>query len=707
MVAASLVATGAPARAQTTADCFDESEETPESYGPTDITAVSGNGGLSVAVNDDATVTVLKWPSPSYYDQIKYRTTDRSARFMGADPNEGAFIGLAYKTRTGPWRFSWLRDWMSSQRFVDDDTDEISTRFRKRRLGLTVTVRDVVAPSRDVLARGVVVARTDRSSIRVVRVISFANFNPVFSKVAQSPTDDWCTEDDNDDGASWAKAVRAVVHRRAGTDASTGEASAATLAMGFADRSGLHHVGPDTFAGNDSGRSAFRDARDGKLSGRSRSSGQTDAAIADQLSLSGRTSNSTTVFIAAGSGRRAALNALRSARNTGFERIANAKRNWWRAWLKNTKLPRVAPPDVVDLAKRSLITIRQNIDRNSRMIVASIATQSPYGLDWIRDGSYINHALDVARWHGPVAAHNLIYGQLQITPTNPPDGGPPAPSGNWSQNYYADGVVGGSIPYEIDETGLGIWTLWDHYALTGSTGYLKQADVYEAIQRAAHYLSDDPPLGCVDPTTGLQCLASEGGNETPSQTLEGAEAAWLGLASAVKAAEVFGGTVAEANAMKWAARRDELRAAIDTQFFDEECTCYTADYEIGSTLLWPVRFLTFGSKRADAQADRNWRHMARAMSGRETAGRYETKILIANAHAWGRELDRLKMLRRGLSWVTRVPTTDETGLLGESWMVFPAEGGKVTTMVSQPHATTHALYYLAALKIYGARPYRF
>ena len=38
---------------------------------------VTGNRRLSVGLNGDATVTVLKWPSPSYYDQIKYRTSDR------------------------------------------------------------------------------------------------------------------------------------------------------------------------------------------------------------------------------------------------------------------------------------------------------------------------------------------------------------------------------------------------------------------------------------------------------------------------------------------------------------------------------------------------------------------------------------------------------------------------------------------------------
>ena len=66
---------------------------------------------------------------------------------------------------------------------------------------------------------------------------------------------------------------------------------------------------------------------------------------------------------------------------------------------------------------------------------------------------------------------------------------------------YADGVVGGTVPYEIDQTGFGIWALWDHYEATKDRTYL--LSVYEAIQRSAHYLTDNPPLGCRDPATGV------------------------------------------------------------------------------------------------------------------------------------------------------------------------------------------------------------
>lgn len=709
LVTGALVASAAPARAQMSGPCFDDSEETPEGYGPTDISAVTGNGGLSVAENEAATITVLKWPSPSFYDQIKYRTTDRAEPRLGALPNEGAFLGIAWRrSPKKDWDFAWLRNWRSTQRFADDDNDEIVTTFRRRRVGLTVTVRDVVASTNDHLYRHVKVTRSADSRARRVRVISFANFNPVFSKTAQSPTDDWCSEEDNDDGATYVRGADAIVAVRSGTDASTGDGSGAALAMGFDAKSTGHQVGPDTFAGAEPGESesAYEDSADGELNGRNQAVGQVDSALADDLDLRSRRTRSTTAIIVAAFTRNEAVSALREARMTSPAQIRRAKNKWWRSWLRTAALPKGAPGAVVGLAKRSLITLRQVTDAQRSMVVASIATQAPYGVDWIRNGLYINRALHRAGHPDIVAAHSVRYGQLQSTAADPPQGQPATPAGNWAHNYYADGVAGGPLPYTIDQTGYGIWTLWDHYDQTEDRDYLVRESIYGKIQRAAHYLSDPPPLGCIDPATNLQCAANEGENETLTITLVGAQAVWAGLDAAASAALVRGGADAEANAGKWEDRRDELAGAIDANFFDAECNCYTQDYEVGGPFLWPVGYLPYGSAEADSQAAVNYQHMAGVLSGEVTVGRYESKMLLGNAFAWAGTAQMAKV-RRGLLWVARVPTTERTDLLGEAWMVYPPEDGRVTTMVSQPHAPSHAMFYLAALKTWGAERYSF
>ncbi len=682
-----------PAGPQTGSECYDPQEPTPEKYGPTDITAVSGNRNLSVGLNDDGTVTVFKWPSPSFYDQIKYRTKDRGRPRLGALLNEGAFLGLAWRRGDqGEWTFDWLRQWRSSQRFASARGDEVATTFRNPEEGLRVIVRDLVPPELDAFVRRVTVRRDNSSRVSRLRIFSFANFNPVISKTPREPIHDWCTEEDNDAGALYSSKQDAVLHVRSGTDISTGDPSSVALIMALHGQSDGHQVGPDTFQ-TGAGGTAYDDSLDSDLSGSDSASGQADAALYDQLRFH-RDKASTTVLMAAASTRRKALTVLGDARGRSFESLATAKRRWWREWLEKTPLPHRAPPAVTRLALRALITLIQNADPGG-LLPTSIATQSPYGLDWIRHGAYINRALDQAGFTGMVRRHNLRYSRLQAD--IPQNGVPP---GNWAPNFYADGVTGGifphQIPYEIDETGLGIWTLWDHYARTRNLSYL--FDVYPEIRLAASYLSE----ACEDLSTGLQCVANEEDNPIPARTLVGAQAVWLGLDSAVKAATAVG-PQEDANKAAWKARRDELGAAIDANLYNSQCRCYTRNYEAGGSLLWPVRFLDDRPARRDSQAEVNWRHFRRVLKGEATAGRLEPRSLLGNLHAWSDRRGKVKLVRRALAWIARVATTGETGLLGEDWRRYPGNKGRITTMVSQPHAWNQAMFYLAALRAYGAR----
>jgi GH15 family glucan-1,4-alpha-glucosidase len=620
---------------------------------------------------------------------------------MGALPNEGAFIGLAWQEGRGDWKFKWLRDLPSSQRYADDDGDEIITSFKVPGAGLTVSQRDLVSADEDFLARSVQVKKSVGSSVDRVRIVSFANFNPVFSKDRNAPTQDWCTEEENDDGGNYVAKSDAAIWVRSGTDASTGAPSSVALALGFDTTSDGHQIGVDTFQTGGAGSSAYVDAKDGKLSGDDTAAGQSDAALVDELAFRSKTSVSSVSYLAAGFTQEEALRALGRARQTSLAAVRSEKGRWWRNWLNDTVIPRNAPKPVTTLAKRALITARQNSALD--LIVSSLATQEPEGLDWIREGAYINRMLDVSGHPEMVTAHNERYAELQATSATKPVGGETTPSGNWAQNYYADGVVGGPISYEIDETGLGIWTLWDHYTFTHDRGYL--LDVYEEIQLAAHYLSDNPPLGCRDPSTGLQCLASEGDNPNPTQTLVGAQAAWLGLDAAASAAKVIGTDTALANAKKWSTRRDELAAAIKTNFFDADCKCYTTNYEVGGTNLWPVGFEPYGSSRSSSQADANWKHVSRVLKGKETQGGYESKAILGNAYEWAGRAAQHKHLEDALMWVAKKATTD-TGLLGEAWMRGPKDRSPIATMRAQPHAWSQAIFYLAALKTYGSEPWK-
>src|SRR5205807_10546481 len=131
------------------------------------------------------------------------------------------------------------------------------------------------------------------------------------------------------------------------------------------------------------------------------------------------------------------------------------------------------------------------------------------------------------------------------------------------------------IPWEIDETGLGIWTLYDHSTfLRGTRARVYLASVYPAIVRSADFLTL-----CEDPTSGMQCTANEDDNYSPSQSLHGAETVYLRLRSAIAAAHVLGD--GDPRVALWQARLQRLGAAID-KLYDPAKHAYRAGNSAGN-----------------------------------------------------------------------------------------------------------------------------
>src|SRR5437870_12577165 len=75
--------------------CYDPTQSNAdfEAYGPTDVTAQAGNNRITVNENAAGTITVLKYPDPSLFNQIKYFALSRDARGRVSNrfANEGAF----------------------------------------------------------------------------------------------------------------------------------------------------------------------------------------------------------------------------------------------------------------------------------------------------------------------------------------------------------------------------------------------------------------------------------------------------------------------------------------------------------------------------------------------------------------------------------------------------------------------------------------
>src|SRR5437764_13306125 len=119
-LAATVMAAG-PARASVPeTSCFNASQANAdyEAYGPTDVNAQAGDGHLTVNENSTGTLTVFKYPNPSYYNQLKYFAVGRNQRgqVLVQYPNDGSFAGLTYETGHHT-HFTWLRQWHSTQSY--------------------------------------------------------------------------------------------------------------------------------------------------------------------------------------------------------------------------------------------------------------------------------------------------------------------------------------------------------------------------------------------------------------------------------------------------------------------------------------------------------------------------------------------------------------------------------------------------------------
>lgn len=679
-----------------------------EAYGPTDVNAQAGDGNVTVGENAAGTITVFKWPNPSFYNQVKYVAVGRDAggRAIAEFPNEGAFEAIRY-VADGRSGFAWLRDWPSEQRYDSTDSAVPVTVYRSPPgLGLTVTTFDLAQGN--ALEREIWIARTRNSRVSSAALVAFENFNPIASRLPLLPLADWCLNQLSDQRARYDDGLHAIVNSWNGLDAATGHPSSVAVAVGFDRPDSEHQVGNDHYVPIDLGlgpADAYDQARlpPYRLAGASSADGQTDGALALPLAFDRRGQASARLNIAAGDSAASAGAALAQARATSFTSALRSDRHAWHAWLARTRLPATVNRRVVSVAKRSLISLRLAMVRDSGAIVASADTQGPYGEDWIRDGAFMNEALDANGYTADVTRHNLFYARVQTSLTNPSALRPP---GNWPMASYGDGVDGAPVPWEIDETGLGVWTLFRHASfLSGKAARDYLLRVYPAIKRAADFL-----VICQDPTTGLQCPASEDDNFTPSQSLHGAETTVLAMTSAIAAADAVGDRSSDVT--RWRTRLTSIRAAIEKLYdpqrraYGEGNTAgnaYDTDYEDGGWLLWPVVLKPYSDQSMLGEADDVFKTLDASLAAAN--GEYESRGLLGLAHAWKRPTrTQAAGMQRVLTYMATSLTTP-TGLFGEAWRRYADH--RPQPVEDMPHVWEHTLFYLAAVQIDGARSYSF
>ena len=449
---------------------------------------------------------------------------------------------------------------------------------------------------------------------------------------------------------------------------------------------------------------------------------QANAALARKLHFR-QGAATATFYVAVGGTRDEAYGLLREARAGDPVAQRTATEQWWKSWLAPAHLPDTDDAMVTAFAKRSLIVARTATDNASGAIVASINTQNPYGEDWVRDGSFINYALDLAGYTDVVSRHNRFYARVQrkqpagwslIYSYPPCDSAHPVypnciPAGTYEENYYADPanvVPGDPVSFEIDEASLGVWTMWEHYGHLANpadaAAYL--ADVCPSIELGAVNLA-----ACKDPSNGLQCVANEDDVIPPSQGLQGAETVLLALRSAADAGPACGFDPTEVAG--WQSRADELTQAIRNNF---HVAGPPEHYDGGRPgwLLWPTPFFAAGDPVARSHADWLEQTVLDPILTRSAVnGAYNAEALVARAQLFRQLGDTaaLAATQDQVKFFVHELTTPGTLHLSEAYarVQLDLNGDGIAPDYlpenDTPHVWEHSYLYTAAMLAFGSR----
>ncbi|MEI8257914.1 MAG: hypothetical protein WCJ30_19735, partial [Deltaproteobacteria bacterium] len=162
--------------------------------------------------------------------------------------------------------------------------------------------------------------------------------------------------------------------------------------------------------------SAWDDAQDGNLSGNPVAAYLNDSAQRVDLAFDAAGVASARVLFAFGGTFAAARAAFTSGTALTTDAFAQRDHDAWTTYAATLLLPdnlpaTIAPASrdiILRASRRALLHIANGTDAATGAIVASIARQAPYGLDWPRDGAFFDYALDVTGNHAGVT-HRLAW----------------------------------------------------------------------------------------------------------------------------------------------------------------------------------------------------------------------------------------------------------------------------------------------------------
>ena len=446
---------------------------------------------------------------------------------------------IGYQCRLGFWadgKFAWTADdaWKRDLRY-EDDTLVTSVRLEHPGLGLAVRIADAVDFALPMMARKFVIEPGPKD----VRI-----FLGLDLRILGNPIGDT---------ALYKPDIRAILHYKEDRYFLHGGIGA----NGAIDQWAVGQKAINNQEGT------WRDAEDGELSGNSISQGSVDSVIA--LHASGDPSADRVVYAWLALGKN--LDGVQNLHDRLLEmpqHYIDRTRNYWMLWAnkQNTDFGPM-PPQLIKQYKRSLLTIRTQVDEEGGILAANDSDIQAFAGDtysyvWPRDGALVAFALDEA------GRHELSNRFFQFC------GRVINPNGYFQHKYNADGTLASSwhpywfegrprLPIQEDETALVLWSLWHHFDRTRSIETIR--DLYgPVVVTAAKFL-----VAYADPA-GLCKASYDLWEERWGVHAFTVGAVYGGLTAAGNFARAFG-ELKDATLFTDAA--EKLKVAVHKHFFDD------------------------------------------------------------------------------------------------------------------------------------------
>ena len=629
----------------------DEIRHLEEIYGPLDLAMVSGVGRLTVGVNGRGSISLCKWPTPGYNDQLTYRTRDADAPGLGVEPGDGLLWGIRLDEG-----LVWMNDprWEVYQRYDAPSNTIMVTESRWPNSSIAVTQRVSVLPLRDVLVTEMEVS----GLVLRPQIYWYANFTPCTRHIPEIPIADSLLDDLNDFAAFSDLDEGLVVHFRPKKPSKVDWERAARLTQ-IAATTGLWRTFNDGVWIGYRGSEVLRTVRCGSgglspseavdllpdTSGRpSSASGQT-YSVAEVMPKKESDRYIAGIVVGFGKNYQQVKELLDGVAEVDAGDLFHEIAQYQRRVIDSTEYPDTLGQRVLEYLWRAQLTILAARDLNSGSIVRSPAIQPPLARDWPKYGAWIVHAMDLTG-DLDIAEMQLKF-YLNNIRTEYARG---KPIGSLPASTYTDGVEASPHFIVDDEAVAGLlWALKEHGAFLpdGRRDEFFES-IWERVVLCADFLADwkdsrrGAPLWADDPITFRD-----------ARTRERLFAAKIGLDSVMDIAEAIGRTPAKL----WTDRQRQIDNLVRGIVLDR-----TNHWPVGEAL--PM----FLDELAEMDEEVLEEAVARRLQALNRLSGYEAAWSFAQAAMLWRDrpekLEDLKpYIRMALENSLTAPTGDETSEL--------------------------------------------